>query len=1191
MIFKNLSKLSPISISNQINNNHSGYKYTRGVSSNDSFNSVACSGGICGNGGDAGGNGGNGGNGGSGGNGGWCSNNNNNNNGQLSKILVVQINATYIVVSSFPNNDCSGSTLAVSVVSVVNGQCYTSGLGKSYKYTLDSGAVTVSNYLDDACSVPLGTTINSEPLGTCLSVPLSPGINRYYRFQTSEFPLSPLPYFLFYEKHITTSNCGDTTNAGRVLIGVSETCVRSEAFDTLITNISPQAGGGGLNFNYATSTTCGQGTATLHGVDCPQLGSVPDNIAYASVVPSPYGLVFKNGTTLTLTTITIPGFSSNMPDYFTYSMPGYAISYQASTNGIGTRIPLASNCPATGCTVTIPAPIPTPGKGIRIYAIPNLYVPQDMGGTYVSKVMQLPYAPNVTSINFTGATADSVTFDYVLDDSSYGSETTYVVKVNGVESSSNASCVTGPSCTIGGLAAVVAASGSPNITLSVSAVTSSFSSLKVLSVITTVYQPVTNIQIPTLTATTTKSVSLSYALVGGDQRFPISVSVKVNDQVSSNCSSTPANFTTTTSCLISGLTPDTTNTISFTTLNNGYQYTQSTTIKTLASISGQTLTVVSATTKTVTVAYSYIGGAPSDTVVTFTVNSTAVTCEPVQAGGSTSQCTISSLTAGSTQTIVATFTNDGTQVAATTVATTYPLVANTDAIIVQHNSYFNVSYSSTGGVPGATTYSALVNGASVNLTATPAGYFIYTYENERYPSEQTFTIIMRANNDGSSSQKTVSFTTYVVPSGFSTNQVFGINSVNMTWTELVGGQPDSTYYVATLGFESGPNIVMCNSTTQLYCYIDNLVSDVEYQYGFYAYNSFFNPLYSTGDSHTYPELNENCIDNCNDRGRCMIGNCDCNLNPQWDGPSCGIKLSSNTTKSIVLTPSTTDTASKPILSISFNNQVKYSIGLLKLVEKDTVNNNNNTDVRTLDLTTLSGWTVTAGNSLTFRGQGLSIFFGATLVDQDNEEVYFAGQRYNNTAGSVLYNITISGWTFASPDNQFEIHTSISNPSICNDTVTNSKFETPNNLTSSLLIGDSTVSEALLQGKLVHASMIDTLPNIISYRSESGGTVNTTTIVAVTPSFRQSITIQPSFHIINRNLTQECATTDLVSSATKNLSKLSPISISNQFNNNHSGYKYTSRGVTNDSFNSVACSGGICGNGGDAGGNGGNGGWW
>ncbi|EGG24092.1 hypothetical protein DFA_06231 [Cavenderia fasciculata] len=1012
-------------------------------------------------------------------------------------IFVLQqqlINGTYLVATTFATPDCSGSLAPVGAYSLVVGQCY-GGSGRSYKYTYSSGAATVAVYTDDGCGQFAGTIFNGISLGGCTQMPLTDQINRYVSFTVSELPLNPTPGFYFYEKHITASNCSDTTNAARALImPTQEACARSETFDRFINNISPQDGVG-LEFNYAS--VCGEGVATLYSASCPVGGAVPDNIAYATVVPA-YQLQFAPITTVTLNTITIPGFTSAWPSYLTYSMPGYTITYQV--NGAGTTIPITTNCPATGCVLTFPMA----AANINLYAIPNHYAPPGLFVQSATQPIKLKNVPKVTAIDFTRILNDSITFKYTIDDSSYGSDTTYIVKVNGVENTSNSSCLVGPSCTISGLAATF---GSNQIMFSVMAVTKTFTSTE-FSSNTTLYKPVTNIEITTLTART-KSFSLLYKVIGGDQRFPILQYVDVNGELSASCSGI-----LTTPCLTTGLQPNSTNSILFIAQSNGDQYKQSTSIQTLPIISGQTLTVVNFTTKAVTVEYSYNGGVPGETTVTFTVDSVSATCTPVQ--GLTSQCTISSMTSGSEHVIVATFSNDGTQVTAQTTVTTYPSVANTTAIINQHASYFNVTYGSSGGIPGATTYKALVNGAPVDLAT---GYFIYTYENERYPSEETFTIVVRATNDGIVSQNVFTFTTYVPPSGFITRQLFGVNSVNLTWTELVGGQADSTYYQAILAFEGGPNILKCN-TTGFYCFVDNLVSDVEYQYAFYAYNSFFNPLYNSGDSHTYPEPNSNCTDDCNGQGKCVIGNCECDQG--WDGPSCNIKLSSNTTQDIVLTPTTTN---QPILSISFNNQVKYSIGLLKLVEKDTATN---TDVNSLDLTTLT-WT-SSGNSFTFSGEGLSIFFGATQVNENNEEAYFAGQRYNNTVGSILYNITISGWMFASPSNQFEIHTSISNPTICNKTLTPSTLNTPNNLTSSLLIGDATQSEALLQGKLVHSSMVDTLPNIITYRSESGGSVNTTTIVAITPTFNQSITIQPSFHLINRNLTQECTDDNLVSSA-------------------------------------------------------------
>ncbi|EGG24091.1 hypothetical protein DFA_06230 [Cavenderia fasciculata] len=979
------------------------------------------------------------------------------------------LNATYLLMISYPQNDCSGLNAPLAVMSAVIDQCYVGGFTRSYKYTydVDTDKAAVVAYNNEVCQEPGVESISSTHLGQCQLYLLTGTKARFMSFKVSEFPLLPVEGHYFYEKHITYENCSDTTNAGRTLIHASEsTCVRAENYDRFINSISQQ--GAGLLSSYSVSTSCGQTSGiTFRGLSC-GVEIVPDNIAYSTVVPE---LVFAPFlSSVSLDSITVKYFTNSWPSYLTYSMPGYSMSYQI--DGTGNQIPLTSSCSATaGCTLNFPSA----GLNIKLYATPNFYAPPGITPQVTTQTIQLPSPPKVTSINIIKTMHDSITFEYVVNDLSYGSETTYIVKVNGVENNSNASCAVGPSCTIKGLVA-----GS-NVTLSVYAVTRNYASVE-FTQNATLYQAITKIELPTLVSRT-NSLSLTYNLVGGDKRYPLL--------------SSTTNSVTTVHPPASQPLPQTHN------------------AQTLASISNQNLTVVSLATTSVIVEYSYNGGVPGETTVSFTVNSTAATCTPIQ--GSSSQCNISSLTPGSTYDIVATISNDGTTVTAQKTFTTYPSVVLSIAL-EQYNSYFNVSYTTKGGIPGATTYIGVVNGTE--MEAHP-GYFIYHYENGQYPSRKIFTIVVYATNDGDTDMEILRFTTYVPPGGFSTSQVFGVNSVNMTWTELVGGKPDSTYYQATLDFEGGPNIVKCN-TTGFYCYIDNLVPDVEYYYGFYAYNSFFNPHYNNGDSHTYPELNKNCTDDCNGQGQCVIGSCECDQG--WDGPSCNIKLSSNTTQSIVLAPTTTN---QPTLSISFNNQVKFSIGLLKLVEIDTVNNN--TDVRGLDLTTLTGWK-SSGNGLYYNASGLSIFIGATQVKQDNAEVYFAGQTYNNTVGSILYNITISGWAFASPNNQFEIHASISNPTICKETLNNSTFSTPNNLTSSLLIGDATVSEALLQGKLVHSSMVDTLPNIITYRSESGGSVNTTTIVAITPTFTRSITIQPSFHLINRNLTQECTTDDSVSLA-------------------------------------------------------------
>ncbi|EGG24077.1 hypothetical protein DFA_06215 [Cavenderia fasciculata] len=293
----------------------------------------------------------------------------------VSSSSLQQINATYLIAVSYDNPNCTGAP--TSAFSMVIGQCYIGGVanmgGSSprsymYNYNQTTGRASIQSFKNEDCAPRQVTTTKNNLIGRCAFINTDNDLGqRYLSFQVSELPLLPVEGYFFYEKHINSSNCSDTRNAGRTLI------TRSEAFDRYISFIK---------------------------ADRWRISVVPRLSLYLIIwhhVVNPFDRIFK-----------IMDISTSWSGYLTYSA-GYSMSYQ--TDGIGAQIPLTSNCSTSiiGCVLTFPNNI---GHHVRLYISPNFYAPPGFNIPVFIRGITFPILPRVTSFNVTSLLHDSIEIVY-----------------------------------------------------------------------------------------------------------------------------------------------------------------------------------------------------------------------------------------------------------------------------------------------------------------------------------------------------------------------------------------------------------------------------------------------------------------------------------------------------------------------------------------------------------------------------------------------------------------------------------------------------------------------------------------------------------------------------------------------------------------------------------------------------------
>ncbi|EGG20607.1 hypothetical protein DFA_00468 [Cavenderia fasciculata] len=993
----------------------------------------------------------------------------------------------------------------------------------SYKYSYDQagGQASVTHFTDTGCTAN-PTQTYADQLGNCVSYTIN-GNTLYKQFALATQPLLQFQGYISYEKHYNFNDCTDKNFAARTLISPNQaTCLYAESFNRMINKLTMPTGEF-MSLDYGRLSVCGTPTGTL-GFNAGTCLGVPGaitsyGIAFPCVVPT-LTMDLTLPAVLSTNRITIPGISTSWKAYLNYTMTSYTITYQIG--GAGTVFPAHSNCTSTtGCTFILPSP----AQSITINGSPNLYVPTGLTAPSFSKSYQLPPPPTVTSLSVTSRKSTSITFNYNVGDigiDGAAADTTYIVKLNGTIDVTDPTCIVGPTCTISNL------SPGSTQTISVQASTNGYTTQAYSSSVT-LYQEITDIVIESATIKT-KSVSINYHPISTDTAFPVALSILVNGQPKASCDSSSY---TTNGCLVDQLTPNTTNIITITASANGYTFSKDFTYLTFPSLNNYSFNITRVGTTRIDVSFEYQGGV-GPVVQEISIPGEGL-CIPLAVAGT---CYFN-VQPDTTYTVSGKFVNDGTSFSLTPqTVTTYPLVSGLEVTFEQVSlESLKISWSSIGGIPLLTTYS--IDVAGTNFSNPPSNQtLLYQYPNG-YPYGQTLIITVNALNDGLMITKEVPFVAFQYPS-ISYQMFKFINTLNLTWNPMTGGNPNSpTTYTSWLQYQSsGPKIEKCSGQSIFYCQFNHLLAGLEYNH-YLTVNNFLFSIDRRGDDYTSQETNISCTNNCNNQGECILGSCDCNQG--WDGPQCDIELSNNTSTPLVysLTPSTTSNT-PPSVTVFVNNTVKYSIALLKVSEVDTTDN---IIVKTLDFSTGSagGWQLNGLTASYTNANGVSILitFAQTSAGESSV-VSFTGKPYNVTGGSTLLNITVSGWTFDLASNYLDIELSVSHPSsICSDSSwsvsTNSTFVSENNLASSLLIGNdpsNNETTVLLQGKLVNSGVVDTIPSVITYTSSGSNNTPTTLLTIRTPSFTQSVTVQPAFHIITKNITiKQCPNPSTTTSTT------------------------------------------------------------
>ncbi|EGG22832.1 hypothetical protein DFA_04962 [Cavenderia fasciculata] len=1026
----------------------------------------------------------------------------------------------YIHAELHNNLQCTGRPSAIYQYEI--GQCYPTSASSSFKYAFNvQGEPSIYSYSTTTCTGTQLHAVDENGLPhDCVYVGTDPYLpaDLYFKIATSNLPLAPLYDFLFYERHLTT--CTNDTHFGRSIYRGDYSCIASE--DGFQYFMSLAGTGNGISGKYSTPI-CLPGADFAYTTTCGPSSWNDRYVSYAMKAPkmtlrpsSPITTNFKN--------VTIPGITHNWPAApkvialtvvlktatmftieYTVENPvqGNLTSFIVNVGGV---VVSSSTCPPTGNQCTISNLVPGSSSSITVQAVTES-VSTQVFGPYV--VTLYPAIAPATLQSYVVSPLN-MTMTYAANGGAPSITPTFTVLCNGT---ANPSC-TNTTSTLCVCDTTHGYTFDSQVNMTIISYSEGYSST--FTRIVYAGDGVNDIIIDNSTLTT-KVITFGYSTLGGDSVFPVIISVKYGGNVV--CSSTL--FTGT--CSIPGLTDNTTYTVTITATNNGNDFSKDFSFTTVPRVYDGVDNIRSIKSTSFMVETSYKGGTSS--VTTQVMVDGGVVCGYVGLG--LNLC--SSLTGNTTYTVTVNFLNDGNTLSLpTSTVQTYPSISNlVRTQVIDSFTNFNVSYSSSNGVPSESTLYTVSIDNQVICPPQTTLFCIYDYPSG-YPNQRSFSIKIEASNDGISLQNVTTYTTFSLPSGTMIDSIVGTNSINLTWTVPQGGIANANSYVASIRYGGAPIVIKCQ-TNNTYCLFENLLENLTYNYMVTATNSFFNPTNDQGSSTTNQEIDNKCLNNCSGNGECKYGGCECTFG--WDGIACEIKL--NETIAMASTQMVTPSTTNPSVTVVYNDNVTYKVHLVRLVERNT---GTGEIVQTVSL--LSGgsnsWEV-EGMSFSYTGSnGLTVVVEFEDLDSQQQES-FAGRTYTTPNSTLQYTITVSAWQFQSPENVFEVHTTISHPILCLSSVlTQSTLNTTTNkLTSSLLIGTSSSSPSpsvLLQGRLLNSAMVDSIPSNITYQVSSASSNSTqTTIVASTPSFTRSLLVRPSFHIINANFT-DCATPPIDSSS-------------------------------------------------------------
>ncbi|EFA79975.1 hypothetical protein PPL_06796 [Heterostelium album PN500] len=618
--------------------------------------------------------------------------------------------------------------------------------------------------------------------------------------------------------------------------------------------------------------------------------------------------------------------------------------------------------------------------------------------------------------------------------------------------------------------------------------------------------------------TTTSRIIVIYNTNGGvpDNTF---YTTKINGQVYADCINLYLQ-----TCEITNLNSGTQYKIETTATNDIDSVSMTNYISTLA---GVKITSIDAaiTTKTLSLTFGSINGVVGLTKFSVYVNGSAVpSCTDI----SETKCDLINLTPGTVYSILVVAQNDGTSDSMTTDFSTYPPVSQPIITFIQHpNKELLIKYSTTGGVPGQSTYTVSINGTNlpgcINIQSTECTY-------SPYQIGDYFIVAVFATNDGLTQISTTNLKIYDYPTAINIINIVATNSnISIEWTESQEGVPNMTTYQASLSNEEGANfIVFCDNVTNiLKCTFPNLIQNTTYSLRVTVLNTYFDPVNTTIKFNTLSDSTDYCKSGnteCNGNGVCSNGQCNCKTG--WIGQYCEtpIKIDNNHPPIIVPNPES------PGVIID-DKGITYSFSIGEIKEIDSASS----PIKTLNVSSLQ-WSLTKNKdinitnptnvALTERSWQYSTVSSASpyfksmnvtfyqflaipaITQNDYYEYQYAGQTYSIKLGSFKYTLNISEWDFQSRLNTLEISSIISAPigGSCDPKIDISLVDSGSG--NNINIGDNNGNSVF--GRLLKVVLLDDIPRSISHKTIENTNNQSVSIVSVIPFFESTLFIDPDF---------------------------------------------------------------------------------
>ncbi|EGG15399.1 hypothetical protein DFA_10234 [Cavenderia fasciculata] len=676
----------------------------------------------------------------------------------------------------------------------------------------------------------------------------------------------------------------------------------------------------------------------------------------------------------------------------------------------------------------------------------------------------------------------------------------------------------------------------------------------------------------TLSNVLTKTMLATFGVGGGgvvgDTRYTVTL----------NGSPTTCTSQTTTTCSLTGLTPNTLYTVSVSISNDGDSLSKDAQATTVKAVNTPTLALSSITTKSMIATYGSSDGVVGSTRYTVSINGTnQVGCINV----ATTTCTLINLVHNTYYLVRVTVTNNGDTILSEKVQPTWKDVSQPLVQITQVKSGVLIEYSSTDGIPNQTVYQVYVNNAlQESCPTTTAASCLYS----TFSPGDSLNIRVVATNDDDTQTTTSTFYTYTYPSQVQIANNTLVNDISINWTSSTGGFPKASSYSAFISFD-GVHFILdtpnCQNITvdPMECHFSGLVSDTNYFIRVSVINTDFEWVNTTIETRTLRDTPKSFIcqsaSDCSNNGECLQGSCECNAG--WNGLICNAPKPTDQ-QDVIVKP----VQDKPLLEVTING-VSYEFSLVTITEKTMDDESafimslanetwaldssqtNITVNHPIDQSQLikNQWTYSLLN--TSDDYSISIVFILYEKKHDNVDgsmtnstldtypYEFAGDTFNVKYGSLKYSLKIKKWNFKSVLNTLEISTTLSTPKDnCGNTKSAAGGQLPtitntNEKTTLITLGNEK-EEHHVFGKLINRALLDSIPKKIYYKTveptdPSSSSSDHYSLLTLVPYFSKDADLDPDFSLLlQTNMDGTVNLNDCSGSNAKNLGLIVGLSV-------------------------------------------------